>query len=502
MNTMPTRLIMTGVLAIPQIIGYANAHAQCDPVESQKILASDGEESDGFGGQVALLGNRAAIGANRHYNDDGVRTGAVYLFENIDGVWTETAELFPSNGAGGDYFSGPSMYEETVVAGASWAREGYGCAYVFEQVDGVWTEIAQLYTEAPTWDAGFGAVTAIWGDTVMVPASGLDEFYTNSGAVYVFQKIDGTWTYSERLRASDAQIYALFGAPLVIEGETALIAAHGQYDGQLGAVYVFERSEESWVETAKLTASDGHVGDRFGEGIDMDGDVAVFGAPRDEDAAEQAGSAYVFEKIDGVWTETQKLYASDFRRWQRFGDQVAVSDGTILVSAPGGNSGDGVGWVYVFREIDGVWIEVHKIDNVEGWMALEGNTAIFGASFDDNENGSDAGAAYVFDLNCGGPYLGVTGECPGLVEVSMCGNTAGDRVGIVYGFQSGSREVLPYCPGLYLDIRQPKIAATGRADVNGCLTVQGTVPNPACGRVMVQGVNVTTCQTTEVILIM
>ena len=49
------------------------------------------------------------------------------------------------------------------------------------------------------------------------------------------------------------------------------------------------------AEVAKLTASDGAVGDCFGYSVSVSGDTAVVGATGDDDNGVESGSAYVFD---------------------------------------------------------------------------------------------------------------------------------------------------------------------------------------------------------------
>jgi len=71
--------------------------------------------------------------------------------------------------------------------------------------------------------------------------------------------------------------------------------------------------------------------------VDIQGDRAVVGTPGYWGGTSPwpilAGSAYVFEKSGGVWSQTQKLTASDGRLRDYFGCSVALSGETILVGA-------------------------------------------------------------------------------------------------------------------------------------------------------------------------
>jgi hypothetical protein len=72
--------------------------------------------------------------------------------------------------------------------------------------------------------------------------------------------------------------------------------------------------------------------------------------------AEQ-GSAYVFTRTNGVWTEQQKLTAGDGAAVDRFGRSVALSGDTALVGASfddvGVNLEQGSAYVFVLRKSNG-----------------------------------------------------------------------------------------------------------------------------------------------------
>jgi hypothetical protein len=79
-----------------------------------------------------------------------------------------------------------------------------------------------------------------------------------------------------------------------------VITAHLDDDSgeNSGSAYVFTRSAGVWTEQAKLIPADGEAGDSFGWSVALDGDTAVIGAHLDDDNDEDSGSAYVFRLFD------------------------------------------------------------------------------------------------------------------------------------------------------------------------------------------------------------
>ena len=72
----------------------------------------------------------------------------------------------------------------------------------------------------------------------------------------------------------------------------------------------------------------------FGISVAVSGDTAVVGAHRDDTpAGDDAGSAYVFVRSGGTWTQQAKLTASDAAAGDLFGFSVAVAGDTAVVGA-------------------------------------------------------------------------------------------------------------------------------------------------------------------------
>lgn len=116
-----------------------------------------------------------------------------------------------------------------------------------------------------------------------------------------------------------------------------------------------------------LVASDVVARDQFGASMDMYGDVAVIGAmgagrTGDCDGIGWTGSAYVFRKVNGVWIEEQELTPGECQRDDYFGAQVAVYEDVIVVTALlNRDEGPMTGAAYVYRYVAGTWIEEHKL---------------------------------------------------------------------------------------------------------------------------------------------
>ena len=140
-------------------------------------------------------------------------------------------------------------------------------------------------------------------------------------------------------------------------GDTAVVGAFLDNSPlpDAGSAYIFVRTGGVWTQQAKLTASDAAAGDRFGTSVAVSGDTAVVGAYFDDDAGSSSGSAYAFVRTGGVWMQQAKLTASDAAANDQFGYSVALSGDTAVVGAyQDDDAGSNSGSAYVFVRTGGV----------------------------------------------------------------------------------------------------------------------------------------------------
>jgi hypothetical protein len=241
----------------------------------------------------------------------------------------------------------------------------------------------------------FGYSVALWGDTALVGAP-YDNVNANAyqGSVYVFARSGTTWVKQARLTATNGKEYETFGSSVALWEDTALVGAPGDqgatYDK--GSAYVFVRSGTAWSEQAHLTASDGTERANFGGSVALWGNTALVGASGDDFGGHvNLGSAYVYTWSGAAWTEQQKLVASDGWTDDGFGQSVALWDDTILVGARADTVGANThqGSAYIFAWSGTTWSEQAHLTASDG-EAYQG----FGYSVALWEDSALVGAAY------------------------------------------------------------------------------------------------------------
>jgi len=382
-------------------------------VSETKVKSSDVAAGDKLGESVSVRGDTAVVGAPQD-DDNGTDAGAAYVFVRTGASWSEQQKLTASDGAADDRFGySVSVSGDTAVVGAHCDDDNgvdSGSAYVFARSGMSWSEQTKLTASDAAADDHFGRCVSVSGNTALVGMPYDDDNGTDSGSAYVFVRLGASWSEQTKLTASDGAANDWFGLSVSLSGDTALVGAHCDDDNgaDSGSAYVFVRSGASWSEEPKLTASDGAAGDYFGYSVSVSGDTAVMGAYGDEDSGADSGSAYVFIRSAGVWTQQQKLTASDGAASDWFGCSASVSGDTALVGAHyDDDNGADSGSAYVFVRSGVVWTEEQKLTASDGaandWfgisVSVSGDTALVGANQDDGAATSDEGAAYFFDLS-------------------------------------------------------------------------------------------------------
>ncbi len=252
----------------------------------------------------------------------------------------------------------------------------------------------------------FGRSVSISGNTAVIGSYTDDDNGNDSGSAYVFTRSGTTWTQQVKLVPADGAADDRFGFSVSVSGDTIVIGADGDDTSglQAGAAYVFVRSGTTWSQQAKFNAPDGAGADFFGSSVAVDGDIAVIGAPGDDDNGSYSGSAYVFVRSGTTWSAQAKLTPDDGAADDEFGNSVAVSGKTVVIGAHYDNdNGDNSGSAYVFIRFGASWSQQIKLTPADGAsldqfgesLSVSGDTTVIGA-YRDDDNGGDSGAAYVF----------------------------------------------------------------------------------------------------------
>ena len=372
----------------------------------QKLIAPSGIPGEEFGKAVGMT-NKYAIISAEYDDDNGTEAGAAYVFTKVGKDWTSPVKLIPSDGTAGDRFGiSVAIDGKYAVVGAQYDDDNganSGSVYVFKFDGTTWIQHAKLTASDGSADDRFGNKVAIAENYIVVGAYRKN---SRTGAAYVFERNNQTWTEVIRLTPNDGQAGDEFGRAVAISDDHIAIGAYlddNESGTNAGAIYVYSIAQNVWYFDEKLVPANLEDSDELGISVALYDNKLIAGSHYDDDNGTDAGAAYVFERCSGEWHQVTKLVSSDGESQDRFGISVDIFDESIVVGALNEDeNGANAGAAYVFKEDDDIWYESTKLlasdgaadDGFGRWVAVNKRFALSGAFKDD----SRTGAAYAYDL--------------------------------------------------------------------------------------------------------
>ena len=276
---------------------------------------------------------------------------------------------------------------------------GAGRIHTFDLASG-WQEGPSLQgSDAATDGGNFGLDIAVSDDGGTVIIGDSSGGISDGGAAYVFDRTDDGWLETFK-------IVSQTGGRL---GEIVELTADGNiaFVGDINRFYIFQREGLSWTQ---LQETD--VDYRFDFSISDDGNLLVLPYFEDSDADNQVDlyGLNLYERVSGgnTWEMSDRLIASTNAPIFVGGYVDVSADGsTIFFSIPGDE--DGRGSVFIFTKEGDLWIEGAlplPVDTSPGYIdsgfgdsvaiSDSGNYALIGRDSTWTD-GQRAGAAYIYE---------------------------------------------------------------------------------------------------------
>lgn len=364
-------------------------------VQDAYVKAPAPEAGAGFGSDVAISGNTLVVAAPFETGGPGgdlEMSGAVHVYRRQGGQWQHEARLEASNPDAFDSFGSTLAISGNTLAvgsfGESSAATGIngdqsdnsaalsGAVYVFRRQGGTWAQEAYIKASNTGVFDHFGTALDIDGDILAIgavnegsSASGVngnddDDSLPGSGAVYVFRRQGGTWAQEAYIKAAVPGAGDFFGTSVSVSEHYLAVgaifedsSATGVNGDQTnddspnsGAVYLFRRHAGVWSQHAYIKASNNDSNDEFGSSVALSGRLLAIGSPRESSAAtgvggdqsddtlSRSGAAYLFRRTGQSWTQEAYVKASNPDVNDRFGTELDVHNGALVVGAPGEDS--------------------------------------------------------------------------------------------------------------------------------------------------------------------
>ncbi len=236
-----------------------------------------------------------------------------------------------------------------------------------------------------------GYRVAIDGNTAVVAMQGDGDSYLGAVDVYTYNEQNALFVHSATLTPANGDFtVGFFGSSVAIDGDTVVVGAPSKYSTSL--VYVFQKPSGGWNgtlhEDAQLSSYD--ATNVFGNSVAIDGSYIAVG---DTMASSQTGAVFIYKTSDGTWHNSmsafETLYGSDAIAGDYFGQNIALENDRLVVSAPQHNSNSGAIYLFEYKYENG-WYHFAQSAKMEksggspmlgSSLALEGDTIAATASF-------------------------------------------------------------------------------------------------------------------------
>lgn len=237
-----------------------------------------------------------------------------------------------------------------------------GKVWIWRFEAGAWVYEADLVAPDAGADDHFGRSASIDGDAALVGSYQDDLVGSNSGSAHVFRRVAGSWAHEQKLTPLDGAATDRFGRVVAVRGNTAFIGAPFDDDAgaDVGSAYVFEFDGTSWIQAQKLLPPAAGANDRYGKAFSIGENCALIGSSRTTGGVEEAGAAYAY-RFDGTdWVLETILAPPVPTPFERAGTSVAIdgpsgSEIAVVGAFEYTDALGATGAAYVFRRVGGAW---------------------------------------------------------------------------------------------------------------------------------------------------
>ena len=230
-----------------------------------------------------------------------------------------------------------------IVLGEKFVNSSVGQVSIYEPNGSTWNSVATLHANDGEPSDFFGVSVSCDGDRIAVGAPYEDEAGESHGAVYVFERLNGSWTQTAKLIPTVGFSLVQFGSKVELSGDTLVVGT------AIELAVIYEWDGNSWTQVHEISTN--------GEIFDLDGDVLALGDP---ESFTSRGTVDLWRRSLGQWSFEQTLNGeADSMLGDRFGSTMSLNGNQLAVGVPGRDDDTGVVRLY---EFDGaVWQFVQEL---------------------------------------------------------------------------------------------------------------------------------------------
>lgn len=297
----PLRMLVVVALAAASLSLVFATGAFASPdlelVYDAQVLPSSGvDPDDRFGVSVDMSASKAFVGA-RGASFDHEDEGAVFVYEQAGGVWTDAAILHPSDPENAPGF-GHSLAstDRWLVVGTSNVFSGF---YILDRASG--------FNEVASFSGILSLGTSVDVSQDVVVAGAPERAQT--GRAYVYRLEGGTWIQEAELDPPGLFGGEEFGLSVAVDGNLLAVGAPGK-NSQQGAVFIFTHEPSTgWQLTDEIRPAETMAFDRFGTAVQLHDGRLLASSRRGDGHQPDSGVIYEFTVDSGSWHQTDRIMA-------------------------------------------------------------------------------------------------------------------------------------------------------------------------------------------------
>ena len=209
---------------------------------------------------------------------------------------------------------------------------------------------------------------------------------THAGRAHVYRRNENTWVHEGTLDNAPTKSYNHFGHDISVHDQDLAVSAP---DLGTGTVYMYSRAETVWEQVQQITMpaelyrENPHV--KFGENVELTDGWLVISAPGylgTSDPVIRTGAVFIYKKEGSGWTFHQMILPPDLSRSTQFANDVEINSSYMLITATKGDGGAlSSGVVYLYRFEGNSWIPDYTFINPSSR-----SHELFGADVDIHDN--------------------------------------------------------------------------------------------------------------------
>lgn len=363
------------------------------------------QTTEGFAHALALnyTGTLMYAGMYANVSTDTIKGGGVFVFAKIDEKWRTGVKLYPSDPVYSDYF-GYAL--ATNAAGDQILVSAPYCDTGGTDVGGVYAYNTETFSNGLVEVEFFGqTTTGTMGQGVALSG--------DAGVALITDPTGAKARFYKKLNRNFSLLQTLaLPTPAKKIGNSAALSADGSIAlmGGVQSAEFYKRTGDVWEKLAAVIGSDMISTDLFGSSVALSADASIAAVGSFSSLADTpTGAVYMYARNGDVWVQTAKVVDPFVSKSLYFGRGVAMNAGATLLfvtadqyTSPAQTTLVPV--VYVYAKVDGVWTYQQTIPCPVGtvppdWYVAcnkDASILLIGAAGELSSNGKRGGGVHLY----------------------------------------------------------------------------------------------------------